>query len=326
MKAWSFALMGLFLTNAQPGLALLNLALKQTTTSTDYRRETNIEYGPSSLVVDGNDSDQMIYNFTTRQCLYTIDRQTEAFWQVDLAQDVVLDHVEIIFWRGINIAGHKRRRNGYSIIVSETPAYLPRTRDNTCYRNTDFSSGFRDKRSCSNIGRYVTIYNERKTPRSSEFSRFAILELCEVKVMGCPINTQRIHCRENCPTTCVDFLCFPGNGTCMRGCRPGYQGHECQDASIVAPGDMSTPIGTIVAVITGTLLAVMIVGVVVFMAIKKRRRRVPITNREMGVLYDNIATGMHADTEQSHMYERLGNTVRREEIQNDEANSYEIVL
>ncbi|XP_069126032.1 uncharacterized protein [Argopecten irradians] len=280
MKAWSFALMGLFLTNAQPGLALLNLALKQTTTSTDYRRETNIEYGPSSLVVDGNDSDQMIYNFTTRQCLYTIDRQTEAFWQVDLAQDVVLDHVEIIFWRGINIAGHKRRRNGYSIIVSETPAYLPRTRDNTCYRNTDFSSGFRDKRSCSNIGRYVTIYNERKTPRSSEFSRFAILELCEVKVM----------------------------------------------ASIVAPGDMSTPIGTIVAVITGTLLAVMIVGVVVFMAIKKRRRRVPITNREMGVLYDNIATGMHADTEQSHMYERLGNTVRREEIQNDEANSYEIVL
>ncbi|XP_069126038.1 receptor-type tyrosine-protein phosphatase epsilon-like [Argopecten irradians] len=229
MKGGALALVGLVLTHVQPGQPLLNWALKQTTTSTDYRRDTNIEYGPSSLVVDGNDSDKLTYNATTAQCLYTIDRQTEAFWQVDLAQEVVLDHVEIIFRRGLDIAEHKRRRNGYSIIVSETSTYLPRTRDNTCYSDTDLSSGFRDNRSCSNIGRYVTIYNERTSLRPPRYSGFAILELCEVKVIGCRITTHGVDCRENCPTNCIDFMCFPGNGTCMRGCRPGYKGDACQD-------------------------------------------------------------------------------------------------
>ncbi|XP_069128394.1 receptor-type tyrosine-protein phosphatase F-like [Argopecten irradians] len=216
----------LILTVGTPCLALLNLALHRPTKSSDYR-ET---YGPPDKVVDGNESNKLkdSRNRPISQCLVTAKKQRTAFWQVDLGQTVVVDHVEVIFGTGKKKKSHELRRNGYSIIVSRTPTYLPRTRDNTCYRDTDRTSKAHDNRTCSNIGRYVTIYNDRIDLNGPRYSVNAVLELCEVKVMGCPRRKFGDICGQTCSDNCKDAFCFPRNGTCMKGCSAGYIGDTCQ--------------------------------------------------------------------------------------------------
>ncbi|XP_033737460.1 receptor-type tyrosine-protein phosphatase epsilon-like [Pecten maximus] len=48
-------------------------------------------------------------------------------------------------------------------------------------------------------------------------------------VMGCPIHKHGDNCMENCPQNCYENMCFPRNGTCMKGCLPGYKGSTCQE-------------------------------------------------------------------------------------------------
>ncbi|XP_060062509.1 uncharacterized protein LOC132543068, partial [Ylistrum balloti] len=153
-----------------------------------------------------------------------------AFWQVNLEQDVVIDHVVVIFQKG-NTSQRKqqKRRNGYSIIVTDSPTYLPMTSANTCYndKDPDLSAENHENRSCSIIGKYVTIYNQRKTLSGPNYSKNAVLELCEVHVMGCPLTKYGTECKEDCPENCKNRLCFPRNGTCMKGCSPGYLPPKC---------------------------------------------------------------------------------------------------
>ncbi|XP_021356824.1 multiple epidermal growth factor-like domains protein 10 isoform X2 [Mizuhopecten yessoensis] len=229
MEGVTIVLIGILLTLGQPGLSLLNLSKGRPTNSSDFREGK----GASSLVVDGNDSDFLSdpNNAAIPQCLYTISNQKTTFWQVDLEQRVVIDHVEVISRRGgIGQRTHQIRRNGYSIIVTASSRYLPITQADICYSDTDpaLSSANHENQSCSNIGRYITFYNQRETLSGSDYSLDAVLELCEVKVMGCPINKHGLNCSEDCPARCTNNLCFPGNGTCMRGCKPGYTGSACE--------------------------------------------------------------------------------------------------
>ncbi|XP_033739052.1 uncharacterized protein LOC117326413 [Pecten maximus] len=230
MAGGTIALITLLLSLSQSELSLVNLSLRRQTASSDFREGR----GPSSLVVDGNNSDKLNdpNNSSIPQCLYTIKDQKTAFWQVDLDQTVVLDHVKVISRRGgSGQLTHQRRRNGYSILVSRSSTYLPMTPNNTCYSDTDPSLSVRNNETqwCSNIGSYVTIYNQRNTLSGRTYSRNAVLELCEVMVMGCPIHKHGDNCMENCPQNCYENMCFPRNGTCMKGCLPGYKGSTCQE-------------------------------------------------------------------------------------------------
>ncbi|XP_021340000.1 multiple epidermal growth factor-like domains protein 11 [Mizuhopecten yessoensis] len=233
MEGVTIVLIGIVLTLGQPGLSLLNLSEGRPTKSSDYREGK----GPSSLVVDGNDSDLLNdpNNAAIPQCLYTIKNQKTTFWQVDLEQTVVIDHVEVIFRKGGNDQNtHQTRRNGYSIIVTASSTYLPITQADICYSDTNpaLSSANHENQSCSNIGRYVTLYNQRETLSGSDYSNNAVLELCEVKVMGCPKTKHGPNCAEDCPAHCTNNLCYPGNGICMRGCEQGYTGSTCDKLNL----------------------------------------------------------------------------------------------
>ncbi|XP_061196245.1 multiple epidermal growth factor-like domains protein 10 isoform X2 [Saccostrea echinata] len=51
----------------------------------------------------------------------------------------------------------------------------------------------------------------------------------------CELGTYGDICDSRCSTHCVDSICHHVNGTCMRGCKPGWKGDKC-DSPACDPG------------------------------------------------------------------------------------------
>ncbi|XP_048773007.2 receptor-type tyrosine-protein phosphatase T-like isoform X2 [Ostrea edulis] len=80
------------------------------------------------------------------------------------------------------------------------------------------------------IGDYVTVYNNRtRRPLPAAYSNSAILELCEVEVLGCPRGWYGSSCQLSCPVNCNEGTCDPETGRCYRGCKSGYTGDLCNE-------------------------------------------------------------------------------------------------
>ncbi|XP_059166735.1 multiple epidermal growth factor-like domains protein 6 [Physella acuta] len=60
-----------------------------------------------------------------------------------------------------------------------------------------------------------------------------ILTLCEVQVFGdslCAAGYYGLDCQQHCNCAGPASTCFIATGSCMDGCRPGYQGEDCSQA------------------------------------------------------------------------------------------------
>ncbi|XP_033738344.1 multiple epidermal growth factor-like domains protein 10 isoform X2 [Pecten maximus] len=148
----------------------------------------------------------------------------EAWWRVDLGQTKTILYVTI-YYRG----GYANRFGGYSLYLSNTTSY---TQGVLCYK--DHSSLASDVQlnpthSCPYVARYVIVYNQRDTPKKYDwYDDYAVLELCEVQVFGCPTGTYgNDNCNNPCSESCFGGNCNPVSGSCFY-CFAGMYGDFCQ--------------------------------------------------------------------------------------------------
>ncbi|XP_021361963.1 receptor-type tyrosine-protein phosphatase epsilon-like isoform X2 [Mizuhopecten yessoensis] len=167
----------------------------------------------SSKAVDGCKSTYM----TSDCCTHTAQGQTEAWWQVDLQTQSVIDSVNIIYRDENNLA----RFAGYEIFLSNTQDWTLGTR---CHKDTTAELGsmaVTQYITCPGVSRYLTIYNDRREEAKTWYSTDAILELCEVQVYGCQVGKYgNGNCNNDC-LNCLGNMCDATSGTCD-DCAAGY--------------------------------------------------------------------------------------------------------
>ncbi|XP_021349703.1 cell death abnormality protein 1-like isoform X2 [Mizuhopecten yessoensis] len=167
----------------------------------------------SSKAVDGCVRTTMLSNC----CTHTATGQTEAWWQVNLQTQSVIDSVNIIY-RDENFLS---RLAGYEVYLSYTQDWTSGTR---CHKDTtaDLASvSVIQNVQCPGVARYLTIYNDRRVKAKAWYSDDAILELCEVQVYGCPVGKYgNGNCNNDC-MNCVNNMCDATSGTCG-DCAAGY--------------------------------------------------------------------------------------------------------
>ncbi|XP_069125778.1 receptor-type tyrosine-protein phosphatase kappa-like isoform X4 [Argopecten irradians] len=149
-----------------------------------------------------------------------------VWWQVDLSQPTTINSISI-YYR----AGYGARFAGYHLYVSNTTDIPP---DRIlCYEDkssTNASVQLIITHQCPYVGRYVTVYNYRNdTKRYPWYDNYAVLELCEVQVWGCPVGTYGDgNCNSACSGNCNGGNCNATTGDCFC-CVSGTYGHECEN-------------------------------------------------------------------------------------------------
>ncbi|XP_069128366.1 platelet endothelial aggregation receptor 1-like [Argopecten irradians] len=150
-------------------------------------------------------------------CSHTDFGNTEAWWQVDLQQQSVIETVHIIY-RDQNLL---KRLAGFQIYLSNTSDWRSGVR---CYQDQSTSLDLlfaKQYVACQGVAQYLTIYSDRRTHTYTWYSTKAILELCEVYIYGCPLGKfGNGNCNEDC-IDCLDSLCHPTSGICDT-CASGY--------------------------------------------------------------------------------------------------------
>ncbi|XP_069109705.1 fucolectin-5-like, partial [Argopecten irradians] len=152
-------------------------------------------------------------------------RYKQAWWRVDLGVFWTIDYITIYYRSG---SGH--RFGGYSLYTTNYTAIPPQ--GIPCYEdNSSLPSdlNLNPTHVCPSVARYVTVYNKRETPPTRVwYDNYAVLELCEVQVFGCPIGTYgSVNCNNNCSASCFGGNCNAVSGHCFY-CSPGKYGDLCQ--------------------------------------------------------------------------------------------------
>ncbi|XP_069126487.1 cell death abnormality protein 1-like isoform X2 [Argopecten irradians] len=236
-----------------------NIALSKTATQSTNRSSNE---WLASAAVDGCQNIDMFSGC----CGHTQAGLKTAWWRVDLGQISTIDSIHIIYRDSYQL-----RLAGYELYVSNTTV-TPRD-GILCYQDTSTTEAavqLNIIHQCPYVGRYVTVYNYRNTPkRYSWYNDYAVLELCEVLVYGCPagkygdgdcsqicpatcyggncnpkigscfycaVGTFGVFCENTCSLDCMNGLCDTGTGNCLE-CVPGKFGATCsQDCSINCKG------------------------------------------------------------------------------------------
>ncbi|XP_021361993.1 uncharacterized protein LOC110455893 [Mizuhopecten yessoensis] len=168
-------------------------------------------------------------------CSHTSEGAMEAWWQIDLQGQVVMEYVKI-FYRYDGFL-QPRRFGGYQIYQSNTSdwrnGYL-------CHKDTTPTPNalsLTPQIPCTGSAQYLTIYSDRRPGGLPWYSDTAILELCEVEVYGCPLDKySKGKCERVCDAGCADSLCDPVTGECAK-CVPGMYGPNCTQTCPVSCQD-----------------------------------------------------------------------------------------
>lgn len=154
-------------------------------------------------------------------CSHTGLGQTEAWWQVDLRRQSIIERVEIIYRDERALA----RLAGFEIYLSDTSDWRSGKR---CYQDNTASLELMtaiQNATCVGVGQYVTIYNDRRVKAKSWYWNEAYFELCEVYVFGCNLGKfGNGHCNDDC-LNCLNNVCQPTSGACE--CDVGFYGDHC---------------------------------------------------------------------------------------------------
>ncbi|XP_069126714.1 scavenger receptor class F member 1-like isoform X9 [Argopecten irradians] len=184
---------------------------------------------------------QAIDNCTNQTFLYNCCSHTKAssykevWWRVDLGQKTAIQSITI-FYRN----GAENRFGGYSLYVSNST--IGNEQRTLCFKDNTIKEAEVDlnpTHTCLSLGRYVIVYNKRETPKSRDwYDDYAVLELCEVQVFGCPIGWYgNGNCNNTCSDSCFGGYCNPVSGSCIN-CFPGMYGELCEQ--LCSPNCSST--------------------------------------------------------------------------------------
>ncbi|XP_069125791.1 receptor-type tyrosine-protein phosphatase T-like isoform X3 [Argopecten irradians] len=153
-----------------------------------------------------------------------------VWWQVDLEELMTINSITIYYRDHF-----QQKLAGYQLYISNTTST---PQDGVlCY--VDRSTSLADVQltithQCPYVGQYVTVYNYRSDPkRQSWYDDYAVLELCEVQVWGCPVGTYGDgNCDNACSADCYGGNCNATTGACFY-CIPKKYGTTCErDCSI----------------------------------------------------------------------------------------------
>ncbi|XP_062572449.1 receptor-type tyrosine-protein phosphatase alpha-like [Saccostrea cucullata] len=206
-------------------LSTVNLALNRPTTMTSISRSI-IDAGSSNAVDGNNDT-----NIFAGHCTLTdsTGNYPSTWWRVRLSGASTVKSINIV-----SRPTFESRIAGISVYVStgsladsqffvhpfafyDKGPYIP-------------NSNIRINLPEPLVGDYVTVYNNRTVrPLPPGYSNSAILELCEVEVIGCPRGLYGISCQLSCPVNCQEGTCDPDTGSCYKGCSAGYTGSLCNE-------------------------------------------------------------------------------------------------
>ncbi|XP_069128342.1 uncharacterized protein [Argopecten irradians] len=147
-----------------------------------------------------------------------------AWWRVDLGTLVTINAITI-YYRG----NSQYRLAGYQLYVSNITS-SPRE-GVLCYEDTSTTLAavqLTITHQCPYVGRYVTVYNYRNTPKRYDwYYDYAVLELCEVQVWGCQVGTHgNGNCDRACSGNCYGGNCNATTGACFY-CFTGSYGDFC---------------------------------------------------------------------------------------------------
>ncbi|XP_065925855.1 protein draper-like isoform X2 [Magallana gigas] len=207
---------------------LVNLALRKPAYQENIYRHANVSAGNA---VDGHKSNLRAFG---GECSMSKNYERTATWWVNLESIYSIHNIRIYYrtenfpWGPSN--GHTTRFLGFSIYVSNTTDKLE---GKLCYKDRNFTRSTIPavfNTTCFVHGQYVIYYNERLSGVTypSGYSDYAINELCEVEVYGCPRpGYYGIDCDLPCPDINCGY-CHIQTGTCQGGCKPGYKGHQCE--------------------------------------------------------------------------------------------------
>ncbi|XP_069128447.1 fucolectin-like [Argopecten irradians] len=184
-----------------------NLAiLKTTTQSSNYYSNRY----PASSAVDGCKNTVLEVGC----CSHTaVSGPNTVWWRVDLGQISTIDSIQIIYREHWQI-----RFAGYHLYVSNTT--ISPQDGVLCYLDTSITKDdvqLNVIHQCPYVGRYVTVYNYRTSPKQYNwYDDSAILELCEVLVYGCPAGMfGNDNCNQVCSESCYGGNCNPKTGICL---------------------------------------------------------------------------------------------------------------
>ncbi|XP_078329060.1 uncharacterized protein LOC144623938 [Crassostrea virginica] len=178
------------------------------------------------------------------QCTSSVFGHSIAEWRVDLGNYLSIHHIFIQYetnnqvWDKDNI--NSASFLGFSIYISNTT----NKKDGVlCFRDINYTRATIPNPvniTCPYHGRYVIFYNNRThPPYPAGYSKFAVNDICEIEVYGCPNQGYYgENCALPCPENCRNGVCHIVNGTCF-GCSPGYKGMMCDKGQFISTKTIS---------------------------------------------------------------------------------------
>ncbi|XP_061180600.1 cell death abnormality protein 1-like [Saccostrea echinata] len=165
-----------------------------------------------------------------------------AWWKFSLKRMSNIAYLEIYFRRST-----VNRHVGFSVFVFNDSSYIPPSNafqhkvfihnTSTCLERVTTVTVNRESQG-------IALYNSKEPPVNTSCAgyepAFATIEICEVKVMGCPSQHYGENC-TSCDPKCRDRHCEAFNGSCIYGCsntviessdcsvcKKGYYGQSCE--------------------------------------------------------------------------------------------------
>ncbi|CAG2203346.1 unnamed protein product [Mytilus edulis] len=108
------------------------------------------------------------------------------------------------------------RMDGFKIYVTNTSTIPPD--GYLCYEDPDPGlPNITQTIPCFQLGKYVIYYDTKGDGIYGTWG--PIVELCYVAIKGCQETFWGSNCTRLCPESCIHQHCYPGNGSCIWGCK-----------------------------------------------------------------------------------------------------------
>ncbi|XP_062603365.1 delta-like protein D [Saccostrea cucullata] len=196
--------------------------------------------------------------------IYTADKAVDGFLQRDVGEDtcsitLANTHILSAWWkhslkRMANVAFLKiffrnstvNRHTGFSVFVFNDSSFIPPSNSGEIVYNNDPSVCPTEEMmiKVNKVTQGLALYNSKDSPLDTNCTgyepTFATIEICEVLVIGCPLQHYGGKCTP-CYQRCHDKHCDAFSGSCIYGCNntymtsldcsciPGHYGNFCED-------------------------------------------------------------------------------------------------